>query len=42
MNWGWFKNFISKMFTNYMNSITNHMYNYLTMCQQIADIKLNC
>ena len=30
-----FKNVISKMFTN-------HMYNHLTMCKQIADVGLNC
>ena len=24
------------------NSLTNHMHNYLTLCKQMANIKLNC
>ena len=29
------------MFANHMYSLTNHVYNYLTMCKQIADVGLN-
>ena len=32
---------ISKMFTHHMCLLTNPVYNYLTMCKQIADVGLN-
>ena len=42
MSSGLFKNVISKMFKNHMYSLTNHIYNDLTMWKQIVDVKLNC
>ena len=30
------------MFTNHMYSLTNHMYNYLTVYKQIVDIMSQC